>query len=289
MPTSTEFFGYHFTNLGPLTTTYEPPASCTTATTDHLYYANASELSDLYGAVSCGDKMGDCYPSGSAHDEITSRNLKIGGHPTVGFFSPGVICPKGWTTAGVFAQGDEATKDGVFTKDLTADRQLGAEDIWGGVLEPGETLALCCPSGWTGGALGWNCISSVKPFESGTYSSYCQRTAPLSALATAKTVGTSVLSDAIFSLGTFDGNEMTVPFRTGAGGAWPTDLSEVAVIKSFPAVGMVYKEEDMEDANENESDGKDDDNAASTMNGAGFAPIVAVIVSMFVGVGMFFN
>ncbi|KAM0304512.1 hypothetical protein HYE67_001814 [Fusarium culmorum] len=288
MPTSTEFFGYHFTNLGPLTTTYEPPASCTTATTDHLYYANASELSSQYGAVSCGAKMGDCYPSGSAHDKITSRNLKIGGHPTVDFFSPGVICPKGWTTAGVFARGDEATKDGVFTKAVTVDYQLGVEDIWGGVLEPGETLALCCPSGWTGGALGWGCLSSVKPFESGTYSNYCQRTAPLSALASAKTVGTSVLSDAIFSLRTFDGTGMTVPF-TAASGAWPTDLSDVAIIKRFPAVGMVYKEEDMKDANETESEGTDDDNAASTMNGAGFAPIVAVIVSMFVGVGMFFN
>ncbi|UZP38899.1 hypothetical protein NXS19_006715 [Fusarium pseudograminearum] len=149
----------------------------------------------------------------------------------------------------------------------------------------------CCtllPKWLDGGALGWDCFSSVKPFESGTYSSYCQRTAPLSAIASAKTVGTSVLSDAIFSLRTFDGTEMTVPFTTAAG-AWPTDLSEVAIIKRFHAVGMVYKEEDMKDVNETESEGKDDDNAASTMNGAGFAPIVAVIVSMFVGIGMFFD
>ncbi|KAG8672627.1 hypothetical protein FPOAC2_06023 [Fusarium poae] len=296
MPTSTEFFGYHFTNLGPLTTTYEPPASCTTATTDHIYYANASDFTSQYGPVSCGpEKMGECYPSGSDHDKISSQNLKIGGHPTVDYFSPGVICPKGWTTAGIFAPDNEATKGGVFTKvSGTLDDRLGPEDVWGGILEPGETLALCCPSGWTGDVWGWGCVSSIQPFESGTHSEYCQQAMPISAIVSAYTVGTSVLSDPIFSARTYDVDETTKLFTTGAG-AWPTDLGEVAIIRRFPGVAMVYQEDDVketketDDGDNGDSEDSDDDNAASTLNGARFAPVVAVFVSMLVGVGMLMN
>ncbi|GKU07745.1 hypothetical protein FLAG1_10639 [Fusarium langsethiae] len=293
MPTSTEFFGYPLTNLGPLTTTYEPPASCTAATTDHIYYANASDFNTQYGPVSCGpEKMSDCYPSGSDYDKINSQNLKNGGHPAIDYFSPGVVCPKGWTTAGVFAQGDEGTKGGIFTQGPSIpDDQLGPEDIWGGILEPGETVALCCPSGWTADAWGGDCASSIQPFESGTYSEYCQRMMPLSALGSVYTVGTSVLSDPVLSLHTYPVTESTVPFKTGAG-YWPTDLGEVAIIRKFHPVAMIHKEEDVKEAKETESGGSgdsedaDDDNAASAITGARFAPVVAVVVSMLVGGGM---
>ncbi|RGP73124.1 hypothetical protein FLONG3_6440 [Fusarium longipes] len=294
MPTSTEFFGYQFTNLGPLTTTYEPPASCTTATTDHIYFANVSDFNRGYGVATCGaEKMSDCYPSGSAFDKVNSHNHKSGGMGTLDYFSPGVVCPKGWTTAGTFAQDDKKTKAGIFTTDdATPDYQLPPEDVWRGILEPGETVAYCCPSGWHGGV--WKgCFSSIEPFKSGSYSEYCSQGMPLSAIDEAYTVGTSVLSDPVISFRTYDVSASTRPIIT-AQGPWPTDMDEVVIIRNLPAVALIHKQEDVQDTDGIESgssDGADDadDNAASAMNGATLAPAVAVCVGILVGAGMLFN
>jgi hypothetical protein len=90
--------------------------------------------------------MGDCYPSGSAYDMVNSQNNKVGAFGTIDYFSPGIVCPHGWTNAGTLAQDDETAKGGIFTKDGTPpDEQLGPEDLWRGILEPGETVAYRCP------------------------------------------------------------------------------------------------------------------------------------------------
>jgi hypothetical protein len=102
------------------------------------------------------------------------------------------------------------------------------------------------------------------------------------------------LSDPIVSLRTYDITERTRPFTTAAG-AWPSDLDEVVIIRNIPAVAMIHKEEDVKEAKETEngnsddSDETDDDNAASAVTGARFAPVVAVFISMLVGVGMLLN
>jgi hypothetical protein len=69
------------------------------------------------------------------------------------YFSPGVACPKGWTTAGTLAHGDKTgsvEKTGVFTQPpfpfpTPVDYLMTPEEIWLNVLEPSETFAYCCP------------------------------------------------------------------------------------------------------------------------------------------------
>lgn len=152
MPSRTEYFGYKFTNLGPLTTTYEPPASCTTATTDRIYFANAKTLGIGYGSARCDgpETVGKCYPSGATYDSLLSSRATYHDQGLLRYFSPGVACPKGWTTAGTLAHGektDSAEKAGVFTTEPFPypDYMMEPEQIWVNVLEPLETLAYCCP------------------------------------------------------------------------------------------------------------------------------------------------
>ena len=158
MPTATEFFGLTITNFGPLTTTYTPPPSCTAGTTDHLLYAISNATTILHGSPTCDhDPVGDCVPEGSSYDVLAS---KISHAWDLGFFnyhSPGVHCPKGWTTAAVLENGEGAAsevKSGVFTNtdtqfetpsDPDAPSVLGPNEIWPRLLEPSETLVYCCP------------------------------------------------------------------------------------------------------------------------------------------------
>lgn len=154
MPSRTQYFGYDFTNIGPLTTTYEPPASCTTATTDHVYFANATSLEQAYGSVKCDgpEPVGKCYPSGATYDSLLSSYATYRDQGFWQYFSPGVVCPKGWTTAGTLAHGDKTDsveKTGVFTQPYPFPTPVNyimkPEQIWLNVLEPSETLAYCCP------------------------------------------------------------------------------------------------------------------------------------------------
>lgn len=64
------------------------------------------------------------------------------------YFSPGLVCPQGWTTAGKLAHGDGSTitREGVFTTDdATRSYPFRMDEVWLNVLEPDETLAVCCP------------------------------------------------------------------------------------------------------------------------------------------------
>jgi len=158
MPTATEFFGLTITNFGPLTTTYTPPPSCTAGTTDHLLYAYSNATTILHGSPTCDrDPIGDCVPGGSSHDALTSKIIGAWNLGFLNYHSPGVHCPKGWTTAAVLENGDGAAseiKTGVFTEVETqfdasrytdAPSVLGPNEIWPRLLEPSETLVYCCP------------------------------------------------------------------------------------------------------------------------------------------------
>ncbi|KAM0227442.1 hypothetical protein ACHAP5_012178 [Fusarium lateritium] len=302
MPTRTEFFGYEFSNLGPLTTTYSPPPSCTTVTTDRIYYANATSLQWQFGGPICGPQpIGECFPSGSVVDKRKSDRAKYGGgQGSFHYFSPGVVCPKGWTTAGTLAHGDKssAQKSGVFTEaafrypgDSVERYVLSPDEIWLNILEPSETLAYCCPSGWTAGM--WqSCYSSITPFNSATYKDVCYRFLPDSALATAHTIdGTSVSDVMATILSVTDWTQTTREF-TAQRLVQPTDLADVAIVRNFPAVGLVYKDSDMKasetSAGEDQTEKSQgaDENGASTLPKAGsLAPAAAVLISILVGVG----
>ncbi|KAF4471994.1 hypothetical protein FALBO_1099 [Fusarium albosuccineum] len=290
MPSLTEYFGYTVTNLGPLTTTYTPPAACTTQTTDGVYFANASHIDIALGQPSCGiPSAGKCVPSGSALDKLREPFDET---PQQGFFyyhSPGVVCPSGWTTAGTLAHanktgtGDEA---GVMTKDSfeglstkNAEMQLDPKDVWLEILEKDETLA-----GWTGGPRG-GCFSSIGPFESYSYSRRCIQYYPKSAVKYVTDVEGTYMSKAIVSIASVT-ETFTAETETLTDFVEPTELADWAVVKWLPAIPLVYKEDDVADAKEDgEEDGEG--NAASALSAArGVAPVVAVVVGLLAGAGL---
>ncbi|KAM0208552.1 hypothetical protein ACHAPA_009621 [Fusarium lateritium] len=306
MPSRTEFFGYGFSNLGPLTTTYEPPASCTTATTDRIYFANATSLELNYGAAKCdGDEpLGKCYPSGKTYDSLMSEHATYRDQGTWNYFSPGVACPKGWTTAGTLAHGDKTgsvEKTGVFTQPpfpfpMRVNYLMTPEEIWLNALDPSETLAYCCPSGWDAGQWG-GCFSSIEPLKSATYSDLCRVYAPASARIVVHTVeGSSVATPLVSYRSVTDLTTTTIAISE-LKDSEPTSYDDLAVVRQLPGVALVFKESDVKkakdngdeksgEAEESESAKADDDNGASTLNGGSFVPLVAVLFSMLVGAGM---
>ncbi|CAJ0543462.1 Ff.00g037630.m01.CDS01 [Fusarium sp. VM40] len=261
MPSRTQYFGYDFTNIGPLTTTYEPPASCTTATTDHIYFANATSLEQAYGSVKCDgpEPVGKCYPSGATYDSLLSSYATYRDQGFWQYFSPGVVCPKGWTTAVL------------------------------GII----TVLMRVFSGWSAGQWG-GCFSSIEPLKSATYSEYCNAYAPASAGVEVHTVeGTSVATALISWRSVTDLTTRTMAISDLKDSS-PTGFDDLAVARNLPAVALVYKPSDVKKAkdsgdgeSEESKDAKaDDDNGASTLNGGSFIPLVAVLFSMLVGAGM---
>ncbi|KAI1329386.1 hypothetical protein F5Y16DRAFT_397571 [Xylariaceae sp. FL0255] len=131
------------TNLGPLTTPFTYPSSCAIAVHD------CSTCDDFWQAQTCTDNgfnsQGvqdniDCWPSRANTD--LSTGVALNGW---GFYSPGLSCPVGYTTA----CGATASVESGFTFQYP--------------LTAGETAIGCCPPGFTcnyepGGAQ--TCISA---------------------------------------------------------------------------------------------------------------------------------
>ncbi|KAF5004996.1 hypothetical protein FDECE_8521 [Fusarium decemcellulare] len=283
-----EYFGSVFTNLGPLTTTYTPPASCTTVTTDRIRFANATSIQWAFGAASCGPApMGDCLPSGSAYDELASY-YRTQDQDHWDYYSPGVVCPKGWTTAGTLAHGDKtssAQKSGVFTQDpfervpAWEHFYLSPEEVWLNVLEASETLAFCCPSGWVADIWG-GCYSSIEPFESATYTMKCARALPLSAIVTVYTIDGTSVSEPKYSMLPITENIAETKVFTTNTMVGPTNFDDVAIVRGFPPVIMVYKDSDVK--------AKDaDDNGTSTLSTVGgIGSVIAVLIGVLTGIGL---
>ncbi|KAF4445618.1 hypothetical protein F53441_10682 [Fusarium austroafricanum] len=291
MVTVTEYFGHTVVNYGPLTTTYTPPASCTTVTTDHIYYAkaNATAVDAVIGVPTCEpDLIGKCLPSGDAYDKGLSRWAKQGGQNNLGYFSPGVVCPKGWTTVGTLAHGDttgSANKSGIFTQDLgPLYHNLSPERLWLGILEPSETLALCCPSGWIANA-GGACYSSIKPFRSATYTAKCFRSVPATALTQVFTVEGTPEPSGIVSFATGD-----YPSTTRAISSLDRDqkseLEKAAIVREFAVVRLVYKDSDMKASKDGGNDKGDDNGASALSRDVSFIPMIMVLFSMLFGAGL---
>ncbi|KAF4990839.1 hypothetical protein FGRMN_8220 [Fusarium graminum] len=320
MPSRTEYFGYSFSNLGPLTTTYEAPAACITATTDRIYFANATSAEIVLGAARCDgpETLGKCVPSGSAWDKIVSSRAGYHDQGYWGFHSPGVVCPKGWTTAGTLAHGNKTgsvDKSGVFTQPPFpfgpyVDYLLTPEEILINVLEPSETFAYCCPrflpppivnhsssngafiSGWSGGPWG-GCRSSIEPVSSATYSEICNRYLPLSAITEVHTLDGTSLATPLISYMTAPYTSTETRLISELTEDNPTAYEDMIVVRQFPAVAMMYKESDVkkeakETNNDKETVGSkaDDDNGAPMLKTGNFVPLVAVLFSMLVGAGM---
>lgn len=157
MPTATSAIGHVLSNLGPLTETFTAPASCATLQ-DKVQIALATQPEGNQFVPECKVwTYGDCYPSGSAIDSgLASLDWE---NPAKGFtidyFSPGIVCPTGWTTAGVAtkSEGGSITSSGpAFV--LPTTESIGSRfhiyvnptpNILIGAMDPEETAVLCCP------------------------------------------------------------------------------------------------------------------------------------------------
>lgn len=161
MPTATNYFDVAVANLGPLTTTWTAPASCATDTGG--WYLTAldpdSDRAFVGAKLSCESDgksvtVDDCYPSNQVAAQQWSTQS---GGLFNQYFSPGLHCPSGWTTAGTVVKASSGLTgaSGVFTKSSNSTTRdpysdwpvafLDATRVYEGILEPSETLAWCCP------------------------------------------------------------------------------------------------------------------------------------------------
>ncbi|KAF2474040.1 uncharacterized protein BDR25DRAFT_216579, partial [Lindgomyces ingoldianus] len=127
-------------NLGPLTTTFTPPAHCTRpvvgCTTCSSAWAAQSCFS--YNPTSKG-AMDDtaCWPKATSYP----RAPPLAG---LGFYSPGLLCPTGYTSA--CSAASRAPGDDLRT---VIDNNGPVSNSFQFPLIAGETAVGCCPTGFT--------------------------------------------------------------------------------------------------------------------------------------------
>ena len=149
MPTATSTDGFTLTNLGPLTTTYTAPTSCSTAL-DHVFITQPEER--LWYGDGCElATYGDCVPSGSAIDARAPAVYSAVDIDEVYYHSPGIACPANWATVGVVAKASNGSfsSTGVFSPTaLPTSGHLGSQfglNVLMSAMDPGETAVVCCP------------------------------------------------------------------------------------------------------------------------------------------------
>ncbi|KAJ4187501.1 hypothetical protein NW755_006993 [Fusarium falciforme] len=285
MPTTTEYLGYTITNLGPLTTTYTAPTECATAT-DNIQFVQADLpwIPGAWGYPSCipGD-YGKCIPSGDAYDKLAKEHAYTWQQGFFPYYSPGLVCPKGWTTAGEYAKSKGTPTEGMLTvqpeNSITEPQMLALTSIWTSVLEDSETLVYCCPSGYTGDNF-LNCHSVMGPITELGYTEGCIHT-------WSGKYYTDVTA-------TFDSAESPylskIKITAQPGTAYWTKTAltveeeNIAVATKVPAVALVYQSSDLEKA---KATGESEKNAAAApLSVRGMIPVVTVVVSMLAGAGL---
>lgn len=149
-----------FTNLGPLTTVFTAPASCSTREPDlYLGWTEGDRIGGMRGRRFCDDieapPLGDCWPSGSIVDAAHTSIINNGGYVNgrIHYFSPASQCPSDYITVGIAAKDDEGSlsTSGAFVPPVVT----GYPPYYGfnpvnnifmqEVLDKGETAVVCCP------------------------------------------------------------------------------------------------------------------------------------------------
>ncbi|KAF2715373.1 hypothetical protein K504DRAFT_446243 [Pleomassaria siparia CBS 279.74] len=130
-------------NLGPLTTTFNPPAHCTRpalacATCSSARAAQVCRT-QLNGQKSQQDT--DCWPQVTAAPRIAPQGLQA----PLGFYSPGIMCPMGYATACAASVPAEPAQ-------TTAPARDGGNFDF--PLSAGESGFGCCPQGYSCARLG---------------------------------------------------------------------------------------------------------------------------------------
>ncbi|KAF2210568.1 hypothetical protein CERZMDRAFT_85903 [Cercospora zeae-maydis SCOH1-5] len=141
-----------WSNLGPLTTVFTPPASCNTPVATNLFVqARTSWGYDCAWTRTADIPRSDCYPSYTAPDPSAiagGDNNFLPGEQKF-YYSPGYSCPAGWQAATTISR-PAAPTVGIWNQ---AQGPLALVDV------PG-TQVVCCPNAWTLGGL-VQCYSRV--------------------------------------------------------------------------------------------------------------------------------
>lgn len=149
MITSSPVLGYSATNIGALTTTFTPPATCTDAAKSIGNQVVLSVSDGLTFPVrqDCNPAVATaCFPNGAAYAKIVTDDLS----PFVPYYSPAINCPAGWSTIAV-ADAANKTVSGFLQPSPASDKTV-TEDVgyfygrdFVKHLEDKETLVVCCP------------------------------------------------------------------------------------------------------------------------------------------------
>jgi hypothetical protein len=176
-------------NLGPLTTTYTPPAACATETA-RVAIARTNSVHNIAWFEDCEQPQfgtfGSCLPYGAERDADALASEQARHSSAVYYHSPGIACPESWTTAGVAARvGNEYSIDGIFgttrainlttTIEIVYPTTNPVPNILREALEPSETAVVCCPSGFTANE-GIGCHKTL-PLDAYTAPSVCKTSA----------------------------------------------------------------------------------------------------------------
>lgn len=134
--TSTLAYDVTWTNLGPLTTTFTPPATCNTPLPSNFFVQGRTSWGyDCLRNEVDDSPRPECYPFLSAYSHTTSDTspTDIAPHVHPYYYSPAYDCPIGWTGATTLEAPAPSTIGG-FEADLGP---LG--------LPATGTQILCCP------------------------------------------------------------------------------------------------------------------------------------------------
>ncbi|KAL4888085.1 hypothetical protein BDV59DRAFT_149826 [Aspergillus ambiguus] len=132
-PNITRYF-----NRGPLTTTFTPPASCLQTLSSVSYYVGDTAESTTFYGHWFDDTGVTCLPTGTVPESILASPTYWGTY----WYSPGLYCPTGWSTAGLL------------------------DTTWNGLEVTGSTSgAICCPSSMSFYAGGHECSQVISAKE----------------------------------------------------------------------------------------------------------------------------
>ena len=158
MPTATSISQFALTNWGPLTTAFTADPACATST-GILQVGLRNPPGDGIENPDCAlSTVGSCFPSGTKLDQLASSVFTEVGHFAIAYFSPGLVCPSGWTTAGAVvksADGSVSTS-GIFAappgftatgrnSDFDGPIFNPIHNVFTAAIDPGETAIACCP------------------------------------------------------------------------------------------------------------------------------------------------
>ncbi|RSL68016.1 hypothetical protein CEP54_003005 [Fusarium duplospermum] len=292
MPTTTSYFGTALSNFGPLTTTYTAPSSCYTGT-DRIVLVHPNTPNVVQAVPTCkAEPIGECLPSGSKWDanETSSTSYQYA------YYSPGVVCPAGWTTVGTLAHGTKTGGDvsGAFSNTETAKGSHGTDlptnmdplDFWLHVLDKSETLVHCCPSGYNAEGFG-DCYSSGST-SSHTYTEQCLQSHSVGDFTIVSTLDGTTLCSPLVSWVLGASTTYKEPLETKAD--WTSDLiaatwiPAVALVHGGSDVGEAKNGTDAEETGKTEEGEEEDDDSGAPRQA--MVSVFAVAMGMLAGAGM---